>query len=194
MVYNDNVHKYDIDFPNNGKKNVLVVGDSYARDWYNIIKESNYVDSLNLSYHKTLDNVLYDRIKKANYIFLANHGDFEIFDSYIPQMASKVLYRVGDKRYFSSPCLVYNKRFLGDSYYDQKIDVTDDITNRNIKEKQIFGERFINMMEIIKDSSGQYCIFTPERKLITHDGLHLTRAGARFYASKINFSVFFSQK
>ena len=194
LVYNDNVHKYDVDFLNNGKKNVLVVGDSYARDWFNIIKESNYVDSLNLSYHKTLDIVLYDRIKKANYIFLANHGDFEIFDSYIPQMASKELYRVGDKRYFSSPCLIYNKRFLGDSYYEQKIDIADDIKNRNIKEKQIFGERFINMMEVMKDSSGQYCIFTPEHKLITHDGLHLTRAGARFYASKINFSVFFRQK
>lgn len=193
LVYNDNVHKYDVDFPNNGKKNVLVVGDSYARDWFNIIKESNYVDSLNLSYHKTLDNVLYDRIKKANYIFLANHGDFEIFDSYIPQMASKILYRVGDKRYFSSPCLIYNKRFLGDSYYDQKIDIADDITNRNIKEKQIFGERFINMMEVMKDSSGQYCIFTPEHKLITHDGLHLTRAGARYYAHKLNIPRLFNK-
>lgn len=191
LVYNDNVYKYDVDFPNNGKKNVLVVGDSYARDWYNILKESHYANSLNLSYHKSLDDVLYDRIRKANYIFLANHGDFNLFDSYIPQMSHKELYRVGDKRFFSSPCLIYNQRFLGDSYYNQKIDITDDIANRNMKEKQIFGDGFINMMDVIKDNSGQYRIFTPEHKLISHDGLHLTRAGAKFYASKINFSNLF---
>ena len=191
LVYNDNVYKYDVDFPNNGKKNVLVVGDSYARDWYNILKESHYANSLNLSYHKSLDDVLYDRIRKANYIFLANHGDFNLFDSYIPQMSHKELYRVGDKRFFSSPCLIYNRRFLGDSYYNQKVDITDDIANRNIKEKQIFGDGFINMMDVIKDNSGQYCIFTPEHKLISHDGLHLTRAGAKYYASKINFLSLF---
>ena len=191
LVYNDNVYKYDVDFPNNGKKNVLVVGDSYARDWYNILKESHYANSLNLSYHKSLDDVLYDRVRKANYIFLANHGDFNLFDSYIPQMSHKELYRVGDKRFFSSPCLIYNQRFLGDSYYNQKIDITDDIANRNMKEKQIFGDGFINMMDVIKDNSGQYRIFTPEHKLISHDGLHLTRAGAKYYASKINFSSLF---
>lgn len=47
------------------------------------------------------------------------------------------------------------------------------------------------MMDVIKDNSGQYCIFTPEHKLISHDGLHLTRAGAKYYASKINFSSLF---
>lgn len=193
LVYNDTIHKYDIDFPNNGKKNVLVVGDSYARDWYNILKESNYADSLNLSYHKALDNILYDRIRKANYIFLANHGDFNLFDSFIPQMAKKKLFRVGDKRFFSSPCLIYNKRLFDDSYYNQKINITNDILNRNIKEKVIFGEGFINMMDVIKDGSGQYNIFTPEHKLISHDGLHLTRAGARYYAHKLNISKLFNR-
>ncbi len=193
LVYNATIDKQDIDFPTNGKKNVLVVGDSYARDWYNILKESNYADSLNLSYHKALDNVLYERIRKANYIFLANNGDFNKFDLFIPQMAKKILYRVGDKRYFSSPCLIYNKRLFGNSYYNQKIDIANDIANRNINEKQIFGDGFINMMDVIKDSSGQYNVFTPEHKLISHDGLHLTRAGARFYAHKLNISTLFNR-
>ena len=108
-------------------------------------------------------------------------------------MAKKILYRVGDKRYFSSPCLIYNKRLLGNSYYNQKIDIANDIANRNINEKQIFGDGFINMMDVIKDSSGQYNVFTPEHKLISHDGLHLTRAGARFYAHKLNISTLFNR-
>lgn len=191
LVYNDTIDKKDIDFPSNDKKNVLIVGDSYARDWYNILKESNYADSLNLSYHKALDNVLYERIRKANYIFLANNGDFNKFGSFIPQMSKKKLYRVGDKRFFSSPCLIYNKRFFGNSYYDQKIDIANDIVTRNINEKRTFGDGFINMMDVVRDSSGQYNIFTPEHKLISHDGLHLTRAGARFYASKLNISKLF---
>ena len=54
-----------------------------------------------LTKHK--DNILYDRIRKANYIFLANHGDFNLFDSYIPQMSHKELYRVEDKRFSLAP-------------------------------------------------------------------------------------------
>lgn len=194
LVYNDKVHNYDIDFPNNDKKNVLVVGDSYARDWYNILKESSYADSLNLSYHKTLDHVLDQRIEKADYIFLANHGDFIGYDSYIPRMLRKNFYRIGDKRYFSSPCLIYNKRFYNDSYYTQKIDLPNDIAERNRLEQQIFKERFINMMNVLKNKDGKYSIFTPENKIISHDGLHLTKAGAKFYANKLDIASYFMQK
>lgn len=49
------------------------------------------------------------------------------------------------------------------------------------------------MMDVIKDGSGQYNIFTPEHKLISHDGLHLTRAGARYYAHKLNISKLFNR-
>ena len=175
-----------------GRRQARVNGKSLCfKGWETLVKESNYADSLNLSYHKALDNVLYERIRKANYIFLANNGDFNKFDSFIPQMSKKKLYRVGDKRFFSSPCLIYNKRFFGNSYYDQKIDIANDIVTRNINEKRTFGDGFINMMDVVRDSSGQYNIFTPEHKLISHDGLHLTRAGARFYASKLNISKLF---
>ena len=193
LLYNDTVQRCDVNFPNNGRKNVLVVGDSYGRDWYNILKESNYADSINLSYHRNLDNVLDRRIKIADYIFLANHGDFNIYDAYIPRMAKKILYRVGDKRYFSSPCLIYNKRFNGDTYYEQKENITNDIANRNIKEQEIFGDRFVNMMDVVKDDFGQYRIFTPDHKLISHDGLHLSKAGARYYAKRLNISKLFNK-
>ena len=34
----------------------------------------------------------------------------------------------------------------------------------------------------------KYCVFTLEHKMISHDGLHLTRAGAKYYAYKLNIS------
>lgn len=189
--YNDGVHKYDIDFPHNGKKNVLVVGDSYARDWYNVMKESKYADSINLSYHKALDKLLEERIKKADFIFLANHGGYEEFDSYLPIMMKKRFYRVGDKKFFSSPCIVYNKRFNLGSYYKQSAEISDEVLERNKKESQIFGKNYISTINAIKDKKGFYNIFTPEHKLISHDGLHLTKAGARFYALRLDIGSFF---
>ena len=109
-------------------------------------------------------------------------------------MLRKNFYRIGDKRYFSSPCLIYNKRFYNDSYYTQKIDLPNDIAERNRLEQQIFKERFINMMNVLKNKDGKYSIFTPENKIISHDGLHLTKAGAKFYANKLDIASYFMQK
>jgi len=49
--YVDRIYPYDKDFPkNNGKINVLVIGNSFARDWGNILLESAMADKINLSY------------------------------------------------------------------------------------------------------------------------------------------------
>ena len=89
QAYNAAVYQEDRNFPSNGKKNVLLVGDSYARDWYNVIKESNKINSFNLSYHEKPDSVLRERIRQADCIFLATHGSFERFNPYLPEMMKK---------------------------------------------------------------------------------------------------------
>ena len=193
QAYNAAVYSQDHDFPDNGRKNVLVVGDSYARDWYNVIKESNCNENINLSYHEKPDAALGERIEKADYVFLATHGAYDRFDNYLPQMMEKVFYRVGDKRFFSSPNIVYNRR-NSTEYFRQKVDIPKDIAESNRKEQRIFGKSFINAMDVMKDDSGRYDIFTPEHLLISHDGLHLTKAGAKYYAKKMNVTHLFKNQ
>lgn len=70
QAYNEYVHNFDKDFPINKKKNILVIGDSYARDWFNILQEAGLHKRYNISYRYSSDEVLHKRIIKADYIFL----------------------------------------------------------------------------------------------------------------------------
>ena len=180
QAYNAAVYQKDRNLPSNGKKNILLVGDSYARDWYNVIRESDKSNSFNLSYHEKPDSVLRERIRQADCIFLATHGNFERFNPYLPEMMKKNFYRVGDKRFFSSPNIIYNKR-ENKNYLMQQVNIPNDIKESNDDEQRIFGNAFINSMNIMKTPAGLYNIFTPEGFLISHDGLHLTKAGAMYY-------------
>ena len=54
----------------NEKPNVLVIGNSFARDMANILLESSIHDSINLSYIYKLNNKYSERISKADKIFI----------------------------------------------------------------------------------------------------------------------------
>ena len=57
-----------------------------------------------------------------------------------------------------------------------------------ILEKTIDSSMFVNMQRLICDESNDMCpLFTPDGKLISYDGIHLTRDGAR-HVGKILFS------
>ncbi len=44
------------------------------------------------------------------------------------------------------------------------------------------------MMDSLQNKDGKINLFTPDKKLISHDGLHLTKAGAIYFAKllKVN--------
>ena len=54
----------------NEKPNVLVIGNSFARDMANILLESSIHDSINLSYIYKLNNKYSERISKEDKIFI----------------------------------------------------------------------------------------------------------------------------
>ncbi len=70
IAYCDRIYKYDKDFPVNGKPNVLVIGNSFARDMCNIILESAISDKINLSYIYKLKESYISRIAKADKILI----------------------------------------------------------------------------------------------------------------------------
>ena len=114
--YNEDINrKYDKDFNNNGKLNVLVVGDSFARDWANVLLESHVIDSMNLSYCKTVDERLIRRVKQADYIFFATFSTYPYgsFGEYLPVFMKKKCYRVGTKNWGYVNGNVYNKDRYG---------------------------------------------------------------------------------
>ena len=168
--------------PRNDKKNVLVVGDSFARDWINILLES-HIENVNLVYSKDVAKDLRKKIAQADIIFLANSGPTDIYIDYLPAMLQKKFYRVGHKGFGRGIGCLYNQARL-------KCDYTKAISYKsdriNADERVEYQGMYINLMDSIRNTDGSINIFTPDKRLISHDGIHLTKAGARRYAELID--------
>jgi len=166
---------YEKDFPpRNGKKNVLVVGDSYARDWINILLES-HIEGINLVYSKDIAKDLRKKIAQADIIFVANNAPIDIYVDYLPAMLEKKFYRVGHKGFGRGIGCAYNQARLTNDYTSAIPYKKDAI---NVDERVEFKGKYINLMDSIRNADGSINLFTHDKKLITHDGLHLTKKGA----------------
>lgn len=192
VTYNSvNGQIYDHDFKaGSNKKKVLVVGDSFGRDWINVLKESGYTDdSINLSYHTDIDNTLWERSRKADIIFLATNTGCEKYYDLMPLWLSKNFWRVGRKSFGRSmgPIYFYLRFKLQSSL--PKINIPSEITDLEKEERKAFGNRYIDVEEKVKNKDGSAVILTPEGKFISQDGFHLTKAGAVFLAGKLNSEI-----
>lgn len=192
--YNNWPHSLNRDFEDNGRKNILVIGDSFGRDWVNILYESGVDSVFNISYQMYADEYTKERIAKADYVFVATNRPF--FESYnfkeiYPDLFSRKFYRVGVKS--------FNKNFIGNIYNNRRSDGyykssgldIEYVRNINLYEKEMFKDNFIDMMTPIKDANDSIRLFTDNKMLITQDGLHLTKAGAKMYADKLNVWQYF---
>lgn len=191
--YNSYPFRLNSDFENNERKNILVIGDSFGRDWVNILREAGIDSVYNISY-SMVDVNTRKRIKNADYIFVATNRPF--FESYnydeiYPELFSKKFWRVGMKRFCN--------RFIGNTYckrdspdyYGNTGDIDANIKKINLYEKNIFKNRFIDVMAPVTASDSSIILFTEDKKLITQDGLHLTKAGAKMYAEKLDVWQYF---
>ena len=191
--YNSYPFRLNSDFENNERKNILVIGDSFGRDWVNILREAGIDSVYNISY-SMVDVNTRKRIKNADYIFVATNRPF--FESYnydeiYPELFSKKFWRVGMKRFCNR--FIGNTYFKRDSpdYYGNTGDRDASIQKINLYEKSIFKNRFIDVMAPVTAQDSSIILFTEDKKLITQDGLHLTKAGAKMYAEKLDVWQYF---
>ena len=182
--YNARNNAFDINFPHNNKKNILVLGDSFARDWINILRESNVQSHYNISVHSFDDDVASSRAKQADIIFIANNGPFS-FHKLMPEIANHEYYRIGHKYFGECNGNVYNNIRFKHSGFNQAFQYNDSL---NINEHKFFGNHFIDLMSLIKLPNGQYPYFTPNHKFYSHDGIHLTQAGAQHFAHLLSIN------
>lgn len=180
---------YGRDFANNGKKNILVIGDSFGRDWVNILHEAGVDSVMNISYTMYVDKNTKRRLAAADYVFVATYHPF--FQSYnygdiYPELFNRKFYRVGLKSFGENFIgNIYNKRHQS-NYYNLRVTEKKFSKDINTYEKQLFAENFIDMMAPITEKDGSIRLFTDDKMLITQDGIHLTKAGAKLYAQKLD--------
>ena len=184
--YCDRVYQWDKPFPvDNGKKNVLVIGHSFSRDWANVLLESEMSDSINLSYHYKPENVDSDRIANSDLIFnCAYKHDVPDFYWKNKKVNGRII-GIGTKSFGSCNGIVYAKRNQ-DSYYNQTTTINPNFFTINSLMKEEWGDDYVDFFDAIRQKDGSIRVFSDDHMFLSQDCRHLTEAGAKFYAQNMN--------
>jgi peptidoglycan/LPS O-acetylase OafA/YrhL len=178
--YNSRVFAYDRPFEaTGGKVKVLVIGNSFARDWANVLLESRFAPQLALSYvpDPLTQSDMAARLAEAEVIFYSTalRETVQLWG-----IDESKLWVVGTKNFGTSMGYFYNRQGAG--YFQQRTPLEDGYWESNQRLLQAWGDRYLDLIGKVIDEDRTVPVFTPQRKFISQDCRHWTQAGARFYA------------
>ena len=183
--YNSRVRAMDREFTTQ-KMHVLVVGNSFARDWANVLLESDYADRIEVSYIEDPTRIadIQGRMKAADAVFLASFTEGPGLQYGVPEAR---VFVVGPKNFGKSSGLFFNYR--GDDYYNQRAVPDAGILAFNEELARRAGAHYIDMISPLVDHEGTVPVFDSQGRFISQDTRHLTRAGAGFYAEALRDEI-----
>lgn len=183
LKYNERIDGYDNNFKSTDRIKVLVIGDSFGRDFANVLLESSYANDLEISYIGTMKHKDFKgRIKEADIIFFVTtytqiHKIHELQKIGLQGTKLRV---VGTKNFGISNGIFYN--YMGKNYYKQRTLMAGGYLESNNIMRQEWGDRYINYIGKVIDHDPKVPVFTPDNKFISHDNRHFTKAGAQYFA------------
>jgi len=187
--YNDRIYNYDNDFISKDKIKILVLGNSFARDWANVLIESKYFEQIEISYiydpsnHPNITN----RSNQADFIFISSINK-PLFDKFL--ITNPNVWCVGTKNFGINMGVFYN--YSGSNYCLQKTPIKSNHLKTNTLQKKQWGsDHYIDLIEALIDENMKMPVFTPDCKFISHDSRHLTQSGAKYVASIIKNQLTF---
>lgn len=196
-AYNDRVYAMDVEFSEDDRIKVLAVGNSFVRDWCNVLMESDIAAKLDISYvyGSAINEEYACRIARADYIFV--NGSMVCEDK-IPEcieehMANGAeIWSVGTKCYGVSNGNIYNRRYREE--YLQMTASYADVSGQYQEELRLCGERYVDFIKPVLQQDGRVRVFTDTGKFISQDCRHLTKAGAQYYARILDFDRIFRRE
>ena len=180
--YTDRIYDYDKEFSaDSTKKRVLVIGNSFARDFANILLESSIADSIQLSYHYDFENCPLSRICQCDriYFFGWKHQVPEVVWQNLRPQAE--IWGIGTKNHGTSNGIFYKNRHRSD-YFNLTTSIHQNFHTVNYQLKEEWQKQYIDLLSYMFLQDGTVPIFTPDHHYITYDGKHLTPYGARYYS------------
>lgn len=177
--YNERVFVYNKPFVGNEKTKVLIIGNSFARDWGNVLLESKFAGELDISYveHPDTHPELGARMRAADVIFYSAPSPKEVKRFGVPE--SK-LWAIGTKNYGVSNGVLYNHGKQG--YFSQRTSMEKGVMDYNNLLKSQWRDRFIDLIARVIDEKNTVPVFTPSDQFISQDCRHFTNAGARYFS------------
>ena len=205
--YGDNPQRYvdkpyelsRYSFDRDGKQRILIIGNSFARDFINVLSESDSSNSLDIVYLKKIVNNDNEKelIMSADIIFAVSSagagakdvvGDELMLSTlklkeYLTEFAAGDVYMVGTKNFGWNNNFVKLKKTSSLSGYRVSVNRSNVIAN--IIEKSVWKDNYIDIIDAVSDKDGKVPLFTSGGKFISFDGDHLTKAGAKYLAPVI---------
>ena len=189
--YTDRIYDYDKEFSSDStKKRILVIGNSFARDCANILLESSFADSIQLSYHYDFENCPLSRICQCDRIYFfgwKRKVPETVWQNLRPQTE---IWGIGTKNHGTSNGIFYKNRHRED-YYAQRTSINPDYFAVNRLFREEWQTQHVDLLSYTLQSDSTVPVFTSNNHFITYDGSHLTSYGTRFYASLINFGLYY---
>ena len=184
--YVDRIYDMDVAFDEDDRLKVLVIGNSFARDFANIILESDYAEYVDLTYSfsEPRDE---KRIQESDIIFVYGKPDSltEFFWNNAGDRAK--VFGIGTKNFGECIGQYYLHRF-SDRYYEQSGIIQDKVAVQEIELAIAWGDQYIDIIGPLLKEDGSIRVFTDDNKYISYDMHHLTKAGAVYIGKMIDIS------
>ena len=187
--YTDRIYQYDKEFDSdNSKHRILVIGNSFARDFANILQESPVRDSIQLSYHYAFVDCPLSRIRQCDriYFFGWKHDVPNIVWKNLKQGSD--IWGIGTKNHGTSNGIFYKNRYRSD-YFSQRTAIREDFLRVNRSLYEEWGNHYVDLLGLTLQPDGTVPIFTLDHHFITYDGMHLTSSGIRYYGKLMEPSL-----
>jgi peptidoglycan/LPS O-acetylase OafA/YrhL len=195
IKYIDDIDALDKDFTEGDKLKVLVIGNSFGRDVSNILLEYDVNGVLEVRYIRIQN--LYDRkattrLKQADRILIAAKdfiskdilNQIEQFHGLTVDHSKVWLFGTKDFGYHNG---IHHFRYKATTnFLTYRTKMRQGVEQTNDKLRLEWSEKFIDLIAVVSDDEEEnVLIYTPEGKFISHDTLHLTRFGAKYFATKL---------
>lgn len=197
-AYNEKINTYDKPFETD-KPHWLVIGNSFGRDFSNVILESQISDSIELSYirFENYRQAKYnERIANADRIFLSSLGTNEETVSELETVCQingfdiKNLVIVGTKNFGESNGQFYIKRNHKD-YFNQRTFMESGYYELNERLKAFYGDRYLDLIGLVIDDDRTMPVFSPDHHFVSQDCRHFSKGGAIWFSRLIDWNRFF---
>tara|TARA_B100001059_G_C17818779_1_gene576925 strand:+ start:98 stop:1837 length:1740 start_codon:yes stop_codon:yes gene_type:complete len=184
-TYNDQVRilNSNKEYNNYSLTKILVIGDSFARDWINVLKELRISDSFEIIYIEQTSELNTDYginlVKNSDIIFVTWMFKSDLIKFGIPESKT---FCVGTKNFGHNNGIFYN--YNGLNYFSQKTKIGQEYIETNDQYESDWGENYINIISYFVEGD-KVPVFTSDSLFISQDTRHFTRGGARYFAKLI---------
>ena len=168
------------------KTRVLVLGNSFARDFINMGRASGNFGHHIVSYDEKVCPLRFTPAERRN----LRNADFVVFGSFSPRCLDRWLPTAA--RDTSARIIVLGTKNFGwnnnavmlldpavrYAYHAKVID--DAIAKNELERSAVPRALFVDLLGMLMDNQHRVAVFTPDHKFISQDREHLTRAGAAY--------------